>query len=72
VAKGLNQAIFFARSREQARVECDWLVMASSVFVASQSYQVAFFSVRANRFAWWITGLSDKQLFTSKKLSFIF
>ena len=40
-------------SREQAKSECDWLVM-SSVFVASL-YQVASFSVRANKFTKWKT-----------------
>ncbi len=39
-------------SREQAKSECDWLVM-TSVFVASQSS--CFFSVRANKFAKWKT-----------------
>ncbi len=38
-------ANLFART---SKSECDWLVM-SSVFVAS--HQVAFFSVRANKFA---------------------
>ena len=51
-------------SREQAKSECDWLVI-SSVFVASQSCKFGFFSVRANKFTWWKTGLSHALKFIS-------
>jgi hypothetical protein len=37
-------------SRGQAKSEFDWVLM-------SPANQVAFFSVRANKFAWWKTGL---------------
>ena len=40
--------------REQGKDECDWLVM-TSVFVVNQSS--CFFSIRANKFASWKTGL---------------
>ena len=39
--------------REQAKSECDWLMMSSCL---SPANQVASFSVRANKFAKWKTG----------------